>query len=478
MIFDWLRARPPLRLREKVWTETEFHFLLGKFGVDRLRQVEILTPSNRFFSAIDFLTSDDVQQVLEEVGKHLNFNTDHIEFYFDEDSRFSPCVIEESKTLIEIPSLLLEDPESMIALFIRELSRDFLIRNQWLEGDEINHHGVVDLFTVLVGGGVFCANTTLKGRNVQDGQFEISEMWKQSHSPARIFGYALALASAIRDERKPLWASYLNPDAHQSWKQGLKFLSKSSDCVFNIHSPMTALPATVTELAIRLRQPEPSIRLHALWELVRYGDEAVQVLGEIESRLDDPDIVIRNTTIDLIAQLGQASDAGRSRIVELVDDRDKETAASAVNAAAALRISLEDMIAKDRSFGASLLWSLQTDASPAMLKSIARLMMAYGSEAEFLAKPLLPSLRDSIVRCNTDATLLFLQALHAAVSDDLQLYLSRAFADDAELLTPIRPDIDDIVAGRALYSDESEQDVDTDLDGHDGPNADSDGVFG
>jgi hypothetical protein len=444
LIFNWLQARPPLRLREKVWTETEFHGLLGKLGVQRLREVEVLLPTSRYFSTIDFSTSDDIQQLLKEVGQHLGMKTDHIEFHFEsEGANFKPCVIEQKNTYIEIPSLLLEDAESMIALFIRELNRDYLIRNDWLQGDEINHHGVVDLCTVLVGGGVFSANTSLKERNRVDGSLEVWEMWKQAHSPARIFGYALALFSVIRDERKPLWSSYLTPDAQQAWKQGRRFLLKSSDCVFNIHNPTAPLAIGVTAVANRLRQAEPSIRLHALWTLMQYGDDAQQVLGSIEPLLDDPDSVVRNTAIDLIGHLGIASAAGKLRIVELIDDRDSEIAASAINAAASLRIPMYEKMEKDRSFADALLWLLQSDATPAMLVSIARAMMIYGVEAEFLAKPLLPALRNSLVRCESDTISMILQALNATVPD-LRQYLEQAFESDPDLLAPIRADIDEL----------------------------------
>jgi HEAT repeat protein len=130
--------------------------------------------------------------------------------------------------------------------------------------------------------GIFAANTAVQHHNRPTLTHEVWSIARQGYLPARVFGYAFALFAWIRHESSPPWAAYLGSDAADAFGKGLKYLSKSTDCIFDRETVDRAPPTrSEHELLSSLDDASESIQLAALRELREHATASDYVVDSI-----------------------------------------------------------------------------------------------------------------------------------------------------------------------------------------------------
>lgn len=229
-----LGARCPVSPKARVWIEESLVWLCGEFGVAALAG-EVLLPEPTIAapttagpdvvalvmrlcdrmgapgSAIDVevIPSDDIADLHEHlpIESRQSGPAGH---YRRNGARFVVAVSERQ----------LRDVVSLTATVAHELAHVRLLGEERIEATQFDQEQLTDLATVFFGLGVFAANAAFESARDERG-------WKTSHLGylgERLYGYALAYYSMLRDEARPAWASHLDTNPRAYMAQGLRYL--------------------------------------------------------------------------------------------------------------------------------------------------------------------------------------------------------------------------------------------------------------
>jgi hypothetical protein len=126
--------------------------------------------------------------------------------------------------------------ESLIAMLAHYAALDRLLHEGLCRGDEPDLGWQADLACVFLGMGIFGANSAIKQRSGGDGIWTWWQIRARHQLPARVFGYAMALAAVARGERQARWVSWLGDDAMDTFQRGLRFLQRRGECIFDFEA--------------------------------------------------------------------------------------------------------------------------------------------------------------------------------------------------------------------------------------------------
>jgi hypothetical protein len=126
--------------------------------------------------------------------------------------------------------------ESLIAMLAHYAALDRLLHEGLCRGDEPDLGWQADLACVFLGMGIFGANSAIKQRSSGDGIWTWWQIRARHQLPARVFGYAMALAAVARGERQARWVSRLGDDAMDTFQRGLRFLQRRGECIFDFEA--------------------------------------------------------------------------------------------------------------------------------------------------------------------------------------------------------------------------------------------------
>jgi hypothetical protein len=234
--------------------------LLQNIGVGKFADAEIVTPQN----------PHKPQQIgLEKLNAIGLAFSEQLEFpYASTDVVQRSSLPEDELIAVEagddqssggkflIADTLLSDEQDAIATLSAAISRSWILANVPLAGipslsmleqydgsvefaeepefDESSLAWIAELIPVLLGWGIFAANTTLYASASFDVT-SVSDRWTigvRRSMPSRVYGYALALFAWGHPDSDLSWAKMLQPDAAEPFQMFLKYLQKTDDSVF------------------------------------------------------------------------------------------------------------------------------------------------------------------------------------------------------------------------------------------------------
>ncbi|MCC7422884.1 MAG: HEAT repeat domain-containing protein [Planctomycetaceae bacterium] len=234
-MFGWFRPRCPLELREKVWVEYWTRWLIDQLGLERIRKAPVVLPTLQYFPDPYDVTPASIERVFRRVCQYLDIDPDRIPLRYH-DALEHPGVlghyVQGDPPTISLSNEIFHDKENLIAVMAHELGHEVLLGGKLLTSEHPEHEPITDLVVVLLGLGVFPANTAVKDKTVRMGHVSWNSISSQGYLPARMLGYAMAIVSWIREDESVPWLWALQPDAAHGLKGGLKFLRKTGDCLF------------------------------------------------------------------------------------------------------------------------------------------------------------------------------------------------------------------------------------------------------
>ncbi|MCH8829553.1 MAG: HEAT repeat domain-containing protein [Planctomycetes bacterium] len=429
-MFGWFSPKCPLEdPREKAWTELRMLWLSQQFGIERMRQTDILLPNSEHFPEPFDGQVETAGELMQRLCRHMQLDASELELRIHTDAEMPAAAGEyepkgENGALIRIAESQLADLELLLATLARELSHHLLLGEGRLSADDDDHESVTDLLPVFLGLGVFGANATLRETMETSGGWHRWSISRQGYLPARIHGYALALFAWIRGEFRPDWASALRLDARDVFHKSLRYLRQTEDSLFRPDCVLPEeSPAPLFEVTAELRSPHPGRRVAALWELGDRGEGAKDAADDVMAALSDGNSSVRTIAVETISMIGVDVEPALPRLVERLRDGKIEVRIAAVLALAKYRQKADPIVGE-------LTASLQ-DPSLHVVSAAVSALADFAAAARDSADDLISPLRSALVECEyqlIDAVLATLVAIHDRPREFLQI----AFADDDE----------------------------------------------
>jgi hypothetical protein len=227
----------PVRPDEQTWIEESMDWLVAEFGAEPLRRAPVL-PARDFFPADYAVTEDSIAAVFERVREHMGVPGGRIELECEPDE-IDPELLANvplahrsegaaghwrrrgGRTVIGVRLDQARQPVALVATLAHEVAHERLLGENRIDPDRADGEPLTDLTVVVFGLGIFSANAA----------FEFSSSttsWQTSrlgYLTERMYGYALAYWSYLRDEHKPApWTRHLDTNPQVWMKQGLRYL--------------------------------------------------------------------------------------------------------------------------------------------------------------------------------------------------------------------------------------------------------------
>lgn len=427
-MFGFFRPNPPLGTWEKVWTETRFAELVQIVGPARLHSATVLLPTDEFFPEAFAPQPHDPHVLLEAVRRHLQLDVGEPRVEIIADA--APDTMFVSSEHWDDPSIrvresLTNDAEDLISALVCELGRIFLARGGHYTAGDPDGPWAAELLSTVIGAGVFVANSVLYEENIDMGRWSRWNMERRGNVPARILGYAMALFAWARGER-PTWSRYLRKDAASVMHEGLRYLQRTNDSLFQPQAGTTpysnlTLPALLDEL----QAGTPSQRMAALWELEERREEHAALAPAVLRCLRDRDEDLRGQALRTLAVLGAASDEVEAGVFMALRDKSDHVRIAAADAIAALGAQQPDTLDE--------LALMLEDSNLAVISAAARALARFGPQAQHRTDLVLKALRRGLIACQETMIASAVEAL-CAIEVDPAYCLCETFAEDGEFL--------------------------------------------
>ncbi len=246
-MFGWFPPRCPVDLAAKQWIEQRLIWLIEQFGRDVFCRRAVILPTKDFFPDSIDGTERSVRNLLDQVCAYMDADPTAVELKIfktrsnlwlvnDAGKYFPPSaggLYEEQggKTVIHIESSELQNLSGLVGVMAHELAHLRLMGEDRVSGDEFDNELLTDLTVVFHGLGIFLGNDP-RNWNSLNSKWPGTELIRPEYMTLPMYAYALAHAAWHRGEQKPAWASFLSFDLRPNFKQGLNYLSKTSDSLF------------------------------------------------------------------------------------------------------------------------------------------------------------------------------------------------------------------------------------------------------
>jgi hypothetical protein len=426
-MWGWFAPSCPLDLLEKTWTERRMRWFADQFGIDRLLKAEVILPTDQYFPDEYHETAADARRMMDRICKYMGVDPATVEF--EVVAELSQAVghydASGQKPVIRVTEAQLHQPGLLAATLAHELAHELLLGGGLLTAESPDHEWVTDLLPLYLGLGVFGANATIQERSGYAALVSWWRMSRQGYLPSRVFGYAFALFAFVRGETKPAWLTYLRPDAAEPCRDGLHYLHKTGDSLFQPDTVrQRSRQLSVGELAERLRHPSPTFRLDALWEIRDRKLTDTRLVAPLIELLSDPDEILVGEAAARLPPFGAAAGAAVPLLLKALSAQREQTQADAAVVLGMLRLQAKDVIPE--------LIFLVRHGNGAAVTAATEALCQFGPEAEPATEPLLTAMRTALINLADGFALIAARSL-LAISPDAERAVREHFADDTEL---------------------------------------------
>lgn len=336
MIFDFFSSKCPINVREKTWVELRMQWLVDRLGIERLRQVEVITPTPQHFPEPYAGSEEDIERLFTQVCGFMGVRRETVELKLFANDRqdHAAQVVEANRPrfagLYETPSeeaplqivwidvTQTASPMNLIATIAHELAHCVLLGEGMLTSNEIDHEFVTDMLPIFQGMGLFLANSVVNSHGYSSGGYGYWSISKQGYLPPRMLGYGLALFAWLRNEPKPHWARHLRRDARGTMNSGLRYLLKTDDSRCRRPGYADCQRTSADDcLVSQLRSETSGVRVAALWQL-RLPEARELTTDEWESVvdcLDHHDAVVQSEAACAISVVNRPEEAVAEKLL-------------------------------------------------------------------------------------------------------------------------------------------------------------------
>ncbi len=247
----WFSPKLPVDDEERVWVDEGFARLEKMLGRVRLLEARVILPTPEHFpdaydgseAAAEILFRrvcdymqvdwrrlkleifpDETEELRETSHWHIDTGRHAAGVYIRDEAAEK----EEDRVVIALRSTLLKDPFVLVATVAHELGHVILLGGGLMDRNTLDHEPITDLLTVLLGLGIFTANSASRFKQYSEAGWHGWSMQRLGYLPQEVYGYALARFAELRGESKPEWARYLSTNVRVYFKLSRSWLAKNS----------------------------------------------------------------------------------------------------------------------------------------------------------------------------------------------------------------------------------------------------------
>jgi hypothetical protein len=246
-MFGWFSASCPVDVRAKSWIEERLLWLNREFEASVFSDDKpIVLPLQEYFPDPYDGSEESVWNMFQRICGYMDVAPSLIDLQFCSDAGNLWLVNDlgqylphsagtysegEEKFVVRVDRNGLDRPMELVGTLAHELAHVRLLGESRISRDAYDNELLTDLTVIFFGLGIFLANVP---RNWESGygKWPESDLKKPEYMTPPMFGYALAHLAWFRNEKKPDWARHLHPNARANLKQGIHFLEKTRDSVY------------------------------------------------------------------------------------------------------------------------------------------------------------------------------------------------------------------------------------------------------
>lgn len=378
--------------------------MIHHFGIDELRKANVVLPTAEHLPELFQESEWDLRVLLDRVCGYMSVDPETVDLIVSQDNESPQMLDNVAQITVQVTESQLEDSMILIASMACQISWQFLLRENLLDPQLPDQETLSELYTVFRGIGIFPANVAVIQRNKQHGLMEMWSISRTGHLPARMYGYAFALFAWLRGESAPPWSRYLNPDASAAFKGGLKFLSKTGDCLIDpVRGELVSPSPSVSNLVSALELGSESAQISALWDLRKPSIDGVRAIDSICQCLHHANPIIQCEAAETIGAIGSSKDSVITELLSQLNSNVGDVRANSIFALGQLRPSLQSQSPRGVSVAEEFRVMLN-DHNPKVVFATVGALTNYGTDMEATAPAILQLLVQSIIRCDHEVT--------------------------------------------------------------------------
>lgn len=242
-MFGWFQPKCPIADDVRDWIERRTGWIGKEFGWDRVRRTTVILPTPVYFPDTYKGSDKDIQGLLDRVCRQMRMDAGRLKLTLVDRPTarivpgptpgHSPLAAadaeEETRSTVRIDTEDLDDPLMVIAALSRGVARVHLL-DRGIASDADDLDPLTDLLAIVLGFGVFTANSIFRDGRWMIGHYHGWSLSKQGYLTAPMLGYALALFAWRRDETAPDWAEYLLRHIQTPLRHGIRYLQFRAEC--------------------------------------------------------------------------------------------------------------------------------------------------------------------------------------------------------------------------------------------------------
>lgn len=428
-MLGWLAPRCPLGTHEKAWVERRMLWLAGQFGIDRMRNAEVILPTNEFFP--DQYDGDEAsaQKCLDLMCRYMRIEPSTITFEILDDDQMPGAVglyQMRERSNVCVARSQLNNPPRLLATLAHELAHELLLKGGHITREAADHEEVTDLLPVFLGLGIFAANATVEHTSVTEGNSNFFSISKNGYLSSITLGYALAVFAFVRGETSPSWASHLRMDAAATLKAGMRFLHRTGDTLFGPDSVVEQRTPTPAEVIVRLGHRSPTVRVSALWDIWDHQLSGEELLSAVLDRLNDRDGDVQHEAVRTLAVFGDSAGVAVPQLIQAAWYGAPSTRFAAIHALGAMGTNPTEVI--------PALTTVLGDGQPDIVCAAASALACFGRSAETAESRLLTAL-EGFASVNDENCMVSLVTSIRQINPDARTLIRNHFAGrDHEVL--------------------------------------------
>jgi hypothetical protein len=430
------RTRCPLNVYEKVWIEQLLAALAVEFGIDRLLTGQDVFDASRRIFAEGETDESDTPAILSAICERMRFDPNRFtlqpetpeehqtpvtkgEWEVDDDGRYA----------VRIKDAEAGGMELQVAILARLVGATLLIERGDFKPNDLKDWWRAELTAVAMGFGPMIANMTLA--QVDEHWLHLPKrMFRYGYLPSHVTGYALAVLCWLGGDNDPGCSSKLRRDAANAFRQGLRYLHQTGDCLVQRNDWGRPIEGRDLQVLISdLSSPLDGRRLAALWELTDRDADVSSAVAPVAARLQDGNPAIR---LNAAVTLGKWRADARAALPELRhaigSDREDRNCAQAARAVGVIS-EAADVTATERDGLLDELTHLrETTRNPQVRDAVDEAMSRLGAEPAVIGPNLAKGIRDAIAAV-ADGRLRKLLECVRRVEPDVERFLQEYFSD-------------------------------------------------
>lgn len=332
-MFGLFSPKCPLEIGIKAWIERRFRDLAAGIGGERIRQGKILTPGDSDVPQIGSGSEQELAAFFAQVCYLMDMSHEDFVLQTTEDANLGgasgvyigPQSAEERPRVV-IAQSLPSDPDRLLATSAYLVGHEVIRQKFPAIARSQDVSWSIDLVSACYGLGVFSANSLRRSGVPGCGTGGCSSCGPDETATKGVltptnYGHVLALLAWVREEESPEWAASVDREVSHTLNPSLKFLTKTSDCVFNRDDFGLILDdRSVDQFRSILNSSLKTQQFEALRELVRRSDVAEELATDIEPFLRDREASVRRQAAAALSSVPKLTSDSFLEMLRLMDD--------------------------------------------------------------------------------------------------------------------------------------------------------------